>query len=159
MTVLFYRNPSNRESGGACCDYIPSLANDSKCTEEERCDHYFTYCLRGLNVPEEERGCESIRITSAIIQDGAPVNFSQSTVLGLSNPFTLPGLTMAWMVRIDILNNPHSWFHSYPLLYVWLNCVFRNAFFFLILPYKTVFSLILALFKHRKHIFISCTFT
>ncbi len=42
-------------------------------------------------------------ISPRTAQNGATIDFSQPTVLGLPNPFNLTGLTTAWEVMITVL--------------------------------------------------------
>ena len=66
-----------------------------------RCDTFFTYCLRPLNTTGFDCGSSSgSEIQSGVNENDAAVNFSQSTVLGLSNPINLPGLTNDWNVSV-----------------------------------------------------------
>ena len=69
-----------------CCD---DFDRDSNCDEDDReCDSYFTYCLRPFNTTFS--GCSTYEtMTSTVNTDDGPLDFSQSTVLGLHNPFQL----------------------------------------------------------------------
>ena len=74
-----------------CCDGDDT----NKCTDRERCDSYFIYCLRPLGTVDF--GCRenegSLRAISATNEDDRPgIDFSLSKVLGLSNPQIFPGL-------------------------------------------------------------------
>jgi hypothetical protein len=65
----------------------------------ERCDSYFIYCLRPLGTVEV--GCfnDEARATSLSNRDDGPgIDFSQSRVLGLSNPQSFSGLGDAYEV-------------------------------------------------------------
>ena len=57
--------------------------------------HYTVWC------PRNEPGFIAFSSTSII--DGADINFSQPTVLGLSNPFNRTGISTAWGVMISLL--------------------------------------------------------
>ena len=93
-----YANPSGKcnsndchtESGQTCCD----SDDTGKCMGRERCDSYFVYCLRPLG--EVDLGCfeNQTRAVSEYNEDDKMTNidFSQSRVLGLSNPQNLSGL-------------------------------------------------------------------
>jgi hypothetical protein len=71
------------------------------CTGERRCDSYFIYCLRPIGDRELD-GCSSSehRNISSVNPNDGPLNFSQSTVLFLSNPQVLSGLRRAYEVGI-----------------------------------------------------------
>ena len=104
VEMVSYSNPSNRRSDGFCCD--PD--NGGECTGEERCDTYFAYCLRPRS--STNRGCPNtapgfIAISNSASPDGATIDFTQRTVLGLSNPFNLTGITTAWEVMITVCFN------------------------------------------------------
>ena len=96
VTVLGYNNPTGRcrdclyVSHGVrgCCDRFPETMNCS----DFLCDSFFIYCLRTLGTTG--RGCSYFgnRVSDFNTDDG-PLNFSQSTVLGLENPIILQGLT------------------------------------------------------------------
>ena len=82
---------------GPCCD-----GGSGPCTNgDRRCDSFFIFCLRPLDTPgfdcDPNSGSE---IQSDVNENDAAVNFSQSTVLGLSNPINLPGLTNDWNVSV-----------------------------------------------------------
>ena len=103
VEMASYSNPFNTRYDGQCCD----LANNGGgCTEGERCDTYFAYCLMprfstAVGCPRNEPGFTAISITNTT--DGADINFSQPTVLGLSNPFNLTGISTTWEVMISLL--------------------------------------------------------
>ena len=94
-----YNNPTNRAlgQGGDCCDPQPST--DSTCSEHERCDSYFIFCLRPLNTPPTQRGCDTPNITSEVARNNASINFTQPTFLGIANPFQL-NASGPWQVSI-----------------------------------------------------------
>ena len=90
-----YSNPTGscqdciRSNGLTCCD---TSRVTSDCSDERRCNSYFFYCLRPFS--KVQLGCFSneTRNTSAANTDDGPLDFSQSTVLGLNNPQVLSGL-------------------------------------------------------------------
>ena len=78
----------------SCCD-----SSDTTCSGGERCDSYFVYCLRPLG--EVGLGCyanETRAISRSNENDESNIDFSLSTVLGLSNPQNLSGLGDAYEV-------------------------------------------------------------
>ena len=105
LQLLGYNNPTQQRINfcnsnqcfGPCCD-----AGSGPCRNgDRRCDTFFTYCLRPLDTLVF--GCGSSNgseIQSDVNEDDAAVNFSQSTVLGLSNPINFPGLTNDWNVSV-----------------------------------------------------------
>ena len=104
VRVVSYSNPSNTRSDGQCCD---PANNGGGCTGGERCDTYFTYCLRPrfteaatIECPNTEPGFTA---NSTNVVDGATIDFSQPTVLGLPNPFNLTGISTAWEVLITVV--------------------------------------------------------
>ena len=96
--VQSYSNPTNRAvgQGGDCCDPQPST--DSTCSKLERCDNYFIFCLRPLNTPRTQRGCDAPNITSGVADNNASIDFTNSTFLGITNPFFL-NASIPWQVR------------------------------------------------------------
>ena len=93
-----YTNPTGRcqdckiTTGLTCCD---TLGVTNHCRGGRQCDSYFIYCLRPFgDVRQPPRGCSSneYRDVSSINTDDGPLDFSQSTVLGLNNPQVLSGL-------------------------------------------------------------------
>ena len=96
VRLFGYENPTGRceecprESNvepRRCCD---DFSRSSNCDEGDReCDSYFTYCLRPYGVGGT--GCSNFDepVTSAVNTDDGPLDFSQSTVLGLPNPLQL----------------------------------------------------------------------
>ena len=106
VEMVSYSNPSNTRSDGQCCDSPQGFDGVVPCNRGERCDTYFTYCLMPrfsttVGCPRNEPGFLAFSSTSII--DGADINFSQPTVLGLSNPFNLTGISTAWEVMISLL--------------------------------------------------------
>ena len=87
-----YSNPNSLLFNHSCCD-MPCH------TQNARCDNVFHYCLRSINTPELNKECSGGN-RSDVNDDDAPLNFSQSMVLGLPNPLPLQGLTTEWRVRI-----------------------------------------------------------
>ena len=99
VEMLSYIHPSNTRSDGQCCD--PD--NGGTCSGEERCDTFFIYCLMprastAIVCPNTAAGFFAISPRTA--QNGATIDFSEPTVLGLPNPFNLTGLTTAWEVML-----------------------------------------------------------
>ncbi len=97
VEMVSYSHPSNTRSDGRCCD--PD--DGGECTGEERCDTYFINCL--LPRYSTNRGCPNngpgFTAVSNVSPDGADIDFSQPTVLGLPNPFNLTGITTACEVK------------------------------------------------------------
>ena len=122
--MLNYSNPTGRCQGcpqdlsnnvsivRSCCDAGSMFTGP--CDDFRGCDSYFIYCLRPLN-STAEGGCTKFenQTSTANMEDG-PIDFSQSTVLGLANPLLLQGLTDAYtvslayieMCKISILSLP-----------------------------------------------------
>ena len=103
VEMLSYSDLFNRLSDGQCCD---PANNDVGCTGGERCDTYFAYCLMprfstAVGCPRNKPGFTPISTTTIV--DGADIDFSQPTVLGLSNPFNLTGISTTWGVMISLL--------------------------------------------------------
>ena len=98
VKMVSYSNPFNRRSDGQCCD--PDN-NGGGYTEGECCDTYFIYCLmpRSSTATQCPNNEPKYTAVSDHIVDGATIDFSQPTVLGLSNPFNLTGISRAWEVR------------------------------------------------------------
>ena len=76
--------------------------NGEGCTLGERCNTFFAYCLVPLFsttivCPNTAPGF--FAFSSRTITDGADIDFSQPTVLGLPNPFNLTRITTAWEVN------------------------------------------------------------
>ena len=95
VRLFGYQNPTGRceqcpnsfiSDPRRCCD---DFSRDSNCDEGDReCDSYFTYCLRSNSVGG--MSCTNFeRLTSTVNTDDGPLDFSQSTVLGLPNPLQL----------------------------------------------------------------------
>ena len=92
--VCYTRNSNGQQT---CCDG----RDTNKCKGWERCDSYFIYCLRPFGTPSVVLGCpeNERRAVSATNEDDGPgIDFSQSRVLGLSNPQNFPGLGDAYEV-------------------------------------------------------------
>ena len=109
VEVVSYSNPSNTRSDGQCCDSPQPFNGVEPCNSGERCDTYFTYCLRPrfteattIVCPNTEPGFIA---NSTNVVDGATIEFSQPTVLGLPNPFNLTGISTAWEVLITVVCN------------------------------------------------------
>ena len=105
LEILGYDNPTQQRIScnrfvcfGVCCD-----DGSGPCTNgDRRCDTFFTYCLRPLNATGSGCGSPSSghEIQSDVNVNDAAVDFSQSTVLGLSNPINFSGLTNDWNVSV-----------------------------------------------------------
>ena len=102
-----YTNPSGKCRGcnwpSNCCDNIPPetrpiRTDNVDCIGERRCDSYFNYCLKPFGDRRLDCSASEYRNTSAVNFNDGPLNFSQSTVLGLSNPQVLSGLRGAYKV-------------------------------------------------------------
>ena len=86
----------------SCCDAL-NITSTTQCTDgENRCDSYFTYCLRPYGTLEESDCSTYENMTSAVNTDDGPLDFSQSTVLGLPNPLKLPGLKNDYKVSVVV---------------------------------------------------------
>ena len=104
VEVFGYNNPTGRcqdclrpagKNERSCCD----SPNHTICSGDQRCDSYFVYCSRPLNSYSEEASCHfGERVISTVNVDDGPVNFSQSTVLGLENPLQLQGPSQVYEV-------------------------------------------------------------
>ncbi len=97
VEMVSYSNPSNTRLDDQCCD----PGNGGECKGWERCDTYFIYCLvphssTTTQCPSNEPGFTAV---STNIVDGATINFSKRTVLGLPNPFNLTGILTTWEVN------------------------------------------------------------
>ena len=100
VQVFNYSNPSGKcrdcqlpgyvhEWSTSCCDDAEDFG---ACSGSQRCDSYFTYCLRPFG--SEGKGCaHKENWTSTVNENDRGIHFSRKTVLGLENPLKLPGLT------------------------------------------------------------------
>ena len=101
-----YTNPSGQCRGcdwaSNCWDIRPEiqLPIDDDCIGDRRCDSYFNYCLRPFDDEQLDCSPSEHRNTSSPNSNDGPLNFSQSIVLGLSNPQILSGLKGAYKVRL-----------------------------------------------------------
>ncbi len=98
VEMVSFHHPSKTLSDGQCCD---SSRREPSCTGVERCDTFFIYCLvphasTATQCPSNEPGFTAV---SDHIVNGTDIDFSEPTVLGLSNPFNLTGISRAWEVR------------------------------------------------------------
>ena len=101
-----YTNPTGQcqdcDWTSNCCDVPPEILHinitTDDCIGERRCDSYFNYCLRRISDKKPDCSPSERRNTSSINSNDGPLNFSQSTVLGLSNPQVLSGLRGAYKV-------------------------------------------------------------
>ena len=72
------------------------------CNHPDRaCDSYFIFCLKTFGTWRERYNCqqnyEGTRVISVNVND-ALLDYTYKTVLGLENPFLLPGLTEEYKV-------------------------------------------------------------
>jgi hypothetical protein len=100
-----YSNPTGKCNSEVCFPDTQSQTccdsdDTNNCMGRERCDSYFTYCLRPLGEVNEEYFNNETRAVSLSNEDDGYIDFSQSKVLGLSNPQNLSGLGAAYEVRI-----------------------------------------------------------
>ena len=104
VRLFGYDNPTQRcqdcHAGGqlanpGCCDNFDRTV----CMGFDRCDSYFIYCLRAIGSTGRNCSYFGTKVSSANTNDG-PIDFSQSSVLGLENPLQLQGLTDAYTVRV-----------------------------------------------------------
>ena len=105
VTVFGYNNPTGkcRDCGDrqSCCDNFIA-----KNCSGFLCDSFFIYCLRAIG--STRNGCSYFgNQISSVNSDDGPLNFSQSTVLGLKNPIILQGLANAYMV-ISLISSSSS---------------------------------------------------
>ena len=85
----------------SCCDNFGKFGD---CNRPDRaCDSYFIFCLRTFGTQREilynycQENYNGTRLTSVNVNDGL-LNYTNKTVLGLENPFLLPGLTEEYKV-------------------------------------------------------------
>ena len=101
VRLLGYQNPTHTcqdcpvpsDSNGRrrCCDGSSDVT--SECDLDYRpCDSYFKYCLRSFG--DESASCSNHqKMISSVNRNDQSIDFSKNIVLGLDNPFRLPGLT------------------------------------------------------------------
>lgn len=80
-----------------CCDDDRPRGSRNTCT---RCNTYFQYCLLPFGTTTSSRQpltCAPIA-SSIPSGNGAFIDFSQSTVLGLPNPLVFNGISSSWTV-------------------------------------------------------------
>ena len=99
-----YNNPTNRAAGqgGDCCD--PQSGGNHSCTGGELCESYFIFCLRPLNTPPIQRGCDTPNITSEVAKRNVSIDFTQPIFLGITNPFYLNASGL-WQVSVFTIAN------------------------------------------------------
>ena len=106
MQLNDYSNPNQLRivfcpplQGGSVCNYVCCDSGPGACTSGgRRCDTFFIFCLRPLRAGSG-LGCNSGTVLQSRVNvNDATIDFSQSSFLGLNNPFTLPGLTNNWNV-------------------------------------------------------------
>ena len=106
-----YDNPSGRCPGcierlntePGCCDLYSDL---DSCMGDDKCDTYFIYAVGTLDSSQPGDNCssselqsnQSTRQVSLHNEDDRYLDFSNKTVLGLSNPLILHGVDDAWRV-------------------------------------------------------------
>ena len=106
IRVRSYSNPNNLcaecsfdhpfQSPFGCCD---KFEETSFCTGTDRCDNYFTYCLREFGTIAASRDCTPDTTQRSDSQNsGGEIDFSQAQVLGLENPLQFSGITNNWEV-------------------------------------------------------------
>ena len=105
VTIDGYTNPQQtrcsnnmnicRHRHNECCDGF-----NSGTFECNRCDSFFTYCLR--NFDTLTTGCpeDGSTMRSDVNPNDASIDFSQNTVLGLDNPLVFQGINHTWNVSI-----------------------------------------------------------
>lgn len=114
VKVHNYDNPTNRcptcrhtvAFRQGCCD---NFDNTDSCVGQDRCDNSFFYCLKALDSrpdsdPRDTSRCgfhSSEGTISHRNEDGAPIDFTRSTPLGIPNPFQLAGITAKWKVTMS----------------------------------------------------------
>ena len=93
----------------ACCDIfdLEGILDPDACIGSQLCDSYFTYCLRPFGEHEIKSGCSTskMKTTLSVNTNDGLLDFSQSTVLDLSNPQNLSGLGDAYNVKESSTNN------------------------------------------------------
>ena len=118
VRLLGYENPTEKCQGCLrtyngistlrCCD---DFSRSDQCTDGGReCDSYFIYCLRPLQSQDfQEGGCSNSdrTVTSAVNVDDEMIDFTQSEILGLNNPFQLQGLTKDYRVSYTSVNSEY----------------------------------------------------
>ena len=89
---------------------VTVMHGTGKCGGDERCDSYFTYCLRPFGESQLNTSrCSSAQIISSTNKNDGPLDFFQSTVLGLNNPQNLSGLEGADNVSHYFLYSVTAW--------------------------------------------------
>ena len=106
-----YVNPTNRgvtRGPNNCCDN----SNRNTCSGSRRCDNRFSFCLKSPgNTDDGTSTCMSPVLTSTQTNtNGAPIDFTQPTWLGLDNPLMLNGINTAW----EVCSHDHSISLLYP---------------------------------------------
>ena len=83
----------------SCCDDFSRFSNCDRMNRQ--CDSYFIFCLRPFGSWRQRYDCRNLyndsKVTSVNRNDG-PVDFTNEMVLGIENPFLLPGLTEEYEV-------------------------------------------------------------
>ena len=105
ITLVSYINQNNwcsvcSDDELGCCDNYDART----CIGSNRCDTYFEYCLLPLEtaITTDRIRCNP-DATSTVLTDDGPIDFTQSVVLGLSNPLLLNGASTMWTVsKIEV---------------------------------------------------------
>ena len=111
VRVNGYSNPTGKCYDQNSCDSSPNSTHccDGACSSnsscEEQSDSYFIYCLRPLGT-ERRLGYHpnEIRTNSSVNENDGDIDFSDSIVLGLSNPLYLTGLDTAYKVSKSMVS-------------------------------------------------------
>ena len=99
------QNCFNDHGNQLCCD----SRNTKNCQSWEHCDSYFVYCLRPLGEINLRCTVNETRAVSLYNEDDkSDIDFSQNTVLGLSNPQNLSGLGDAY--KVSYCTPGHSYY-------------------------------------------------
>lgn len=101
------------DEGNGCCDDFESRSCGTAGVSSRRCDTYFLYCLLPINTNTATYGrnpvpCTVIAQSESTVND-APIDFSQSTVLGLSNPLIFSGISSTWEVLLKCIIAGYKW--------------------------------------------------
>lgn len=118
ITLVSYINHNNwcsecSDDELGCCDNYDVRS----CVGGNRCDTYFEYCLLPLEtaITTDRIWCTPVATSTVLLDDG-PIDFTQSVVLGLSNPLQLSGISNAWSVSkiwylftISVADNSESY--------------------------------------------------
>jgi hypothetical protein len=115
-----YTNPSGKCNDEICFtqngqQYCCDSYDTDICMGGDRCDSYFVYCLRPLG-EVDRKGCFDNETRAKSLynrDDGRNIDFSQSEVLGLSNPQNLSGLgdayEVSYYIKFILLTSQHNY--------------------------------------------------